>query len=128
MSIQSNKNFKILIGFSRVSRTPKHLLNQKQIVAIWSLIIFIGILLIIFNQPSFNYVTKSGGWKSLEQDDSLFVSYCSREADRRSLRQNVISYSLYGNFSNPKVFDRYVDPLKMILGNISQAYPGITYK
>ena len=126
MSVHTKKNFKILIGFSRVNRSPKHFLNKKQIIAISSLIIVICILFIIIHQPSFN-----GGWKSVipystksEQDNAPFVSFCSREADRRGLRQNVIAYSLYGDFSNPKVFARYVDPLKLILANISQAFPG----
>jgi hypothetical protein len=55
------------------------------------------------------------------------VSYCSWEADRRGPQQNVISYSLYGNFSDPKHFKRYAEPIKFILANISQFYPGIHF-
>ena len=67
---------------------------------------------------------------SNSNDDSLcqsskFVSMCSCDADRRGFHQNVIAYSLYGNFSNPKHFSRYVDPIKAILSNISESYPGI---
>jgi len=63
-------------------------------------------------------------------DDSLcqsskFISMCSCDADRRGRHQNVIAYSLYGNFSNPRHFSRYVDPIKAILSNISESYPGI---
>ena len=53
------------------------------------------------------------------------VSMCSSKADERGFHQNVIAYSLYGNISDPKVFSRYVDPIKSILVNISQSYPGI---
>ena len=56
--------------------------------------------------------------------NNKFVSYCSCKADRRGLNQNVIAYSLYGNLSNHDTFTRYVDPIKMIIANISQFYPG----
>ena len=59
-----------------------------------------------------------------DEDEQNFVSYCSHKADRRGLNQNVIAYSLYGNFSNENHFTRYADPLKIILSNISQVYPG----
>ena len=59
-----------------------------------------------------------------DEDEQNFVSYCSYKADRRGLNQNVIAYSLYGNFSNENHFTRYADPLKIILSNISQVYPG----
>ena len=47
------------------------------------------------------------------------VSLCSCKADNRGLHQNVIGFSLYGNFSDPKHFDRYVDPIKATLANIT---------
>ena len=59
-----------------------------------------------------------------QESEEKFVSYCSCDADRRGLNQNVIAYSLYGNFSNPRHFARYADPFKIILANISQSYPG----
>ena len=60
-----------------------------------------------------------------QQQQNLFTSFCSSEADRRGPHQNVIAISLYGNFSDPHHFTRYVDPsLKFILSNISQIYPG----
>ena len=57
--------------------------------------------------------------------EQKFVSFCSCKADRRGLNQNVIAYSLYGNFGDPQHFTRYIDPFKIILSNITQAYPGI---
>jgi len=60
-----------------------------------------------------------------DEDEQNFVSYCSYKADRRGLNQNVIAYSLYGNFSNENHFTRYADPLKIILSNISHVYPGV---
>jgi len=53
-----------------------------------------------------------------------FVSMCSCSADRRGLHQNVIAFSLYGNFSDANHFTRYVDPIRILLANISQVYPG----
>ena len=52
-------------------------------------------------------------------------SYCSLEADRSGPHQNVIAYSLYGDFSNPNHYARYAEPIKFILSNISQVYPGL---
>ena len=60
-----------------------------------------------------------------EDVEHKFVSFCSCKADRRGLNQNVIAYSLYGNFADERHFTRYVDPFKIILSNITQAYPGI---
>lgn len=60
-----------------------------------------------------------------QDDDNHFVSMCSSKADRRGLHQNVIAFSLYGNFSNRNHFIRYVDPIKNLIANISQVYPGI---
>ena len=57
-------------------------------------------------------------------DFAPLISYCSEEADSRGPHQNVISYSLYGNFSDPKHFNRYTGAIKYILSNISQVYPG----
>ena len=57
-------------------------------------------------------------------DDETFVSTCSCKADNRGLHQNVIAFSLYGDFSDPNIFNRYVDPIKATLANISQVYPG----
>ena len=53
------------------------------------------------------------------------MSFCSLESDFRDLHQNIIAYSLYGNFSDPKIAMRYLDPIKMLLVNISRAYPGV---
>ena len=60
---------------------------------------------------------------SITNDDPV-TSYCSRKADGRGLNQNVISYSLYGNFSDPRHHNRYAGPINYILTNISQVYPG----
>ena len=54
-----------------------------------------------------------------------FESYCSWGADSRGPHQKVIAYSLYGDFTDSTIFTRYVEPLKMILQNITKVYPGI---
>ncbi len=56
--------------------------------------------------------------------ESLAISTCSCKADRRGLRQNVVAYSLYGNFSDPEIIARYVDPMKNVIDFIRRAYPG----
>ena len=52
------------------------------------------------------------------------VSLCSSKADKRGLHQNVIAYSLYGNFSDTKHFNRYFIPIKSNLDYIKKVYPG----
>jgi len=36
-----------------------------------------------------------------------YPSYCNKQADSRGPHQNVISYSLNGNFSDPKHFNQH---------------------
>ena len=60
--------------------------------------------------------------KSSDRDE--MSSYCSLEADRSGPHQNVIAYSLYGDFSESKHSGRYINPLKFILPSISKNYPG----
>ena len=61
--------------------------------------------------------------KSSDRDE--MSSYCSLEADRSGPHQNVIAFSLYGDFSIPSHYSRYAEPIKFILSNISQFYPGL---
>ena len=118
-----------------VVHNPK-LLNKKRIILAFSLVIVVGSLFIITNQPSsslnrtalsfinFHRNSKTNLEQGFCHSEFSFASLCSCEADRRGLHQNVIAYSLYGNFSDPKLFTRYVEPIKIILANISQSYPG----
>ena len=57
--------------------------------------------------------------------DSVMSSYCSEESDNFGPNQSVISYSLYGDFTDDKHYARYAEPIKYILSNISQVYPGL---
>ena len=56
--------------------------------------------------------------------DDRFVSMCSSASDNRGLHQNVVAFSVYGNFSEPKKYVRYVEPIKTTIENISRSYPG----
>jgi len=120
--------------------------DRKRIIPFLSLSIAAGLLVVLVHNRAvnvnglasmrFSLVPSSYDVFPIEQPQFLkqgpcqqgseekFVSYCSCEADRRGLNQNVIAYSLYGNFSNPRHFARYADPFKIILANISQYYPG----
>ena len=44
--------------------------------------------------------------------------------DLRGLGQNVVAYCLYGNFSDPTVYARYIDPMKLAINHIQRFYPG----
>ena len=85
---------------------------------------------IAFTIISFFYVVSvfySNDNKYHRTNSDPVMSYCSKEADNRGPHQNVISYSLYGNFSDPKHFVRYTGAIKYILSNITQVYPGDCY-
>ena len=69
-------------------------------------------------------LTDDDGKVCRSEAEKNFVSMCSCSADRRGLHQNVIAFSLYGNFSDANHFTRYVDPIRILLANISQVYPG----
>ena len=72
------------------------------------------------------YSANQRGEKKADHDGGYrFQSYCSSSADRRGPHQKVIAYSLYGDFTDSTIFTRYVEPLKMILQNITKVYPGI---
>jgi hypothetical protein len=44
--------------------------------------------------------------------------------DRRGPNQSVVSFSLYGDLTDPAVSDRYIRPLRALTANISRIYPG----
>lgn len=52
------------------------------------------------------------------------ISTCSCEADLRGPNQSVVSFSLYGDLTDPAVSDRYIRPLRALTANISRIYPG----
>ena len=96
-------------------------LGQKGKRTIVLILIFIVGTAIIYNERI--VVDISIGYSS--GDDPL-MSYCSGKADRRGLHQNVISYSLYGNFSDLRHYNRYAGAINYLLSNISQVYPGVS--
>ena len=74
--------------------------------------------------PAFHSTSSPQIIESIQNRQSpSFVSYCSLEADKRGPHQNVIAFSLYGDFSNSTYATRYLDPFKMTIQNISQVYP-----
>ena len=42
---------------------------------------------------------------------------------RRGLHQKVIAFSLYGNFSDPNIFARYVDPMRISIERLKKEFP-----
>ncbi|KAK4005953.1 hypothetical protein OUZ56_011079 [Daphnia magna] len=52
------------------------------------------------------------------------LSTCSLTADRRGLHQKVIAYSIYGDFSQKEVVNRYLKPLRETIKTIPSIYPG----
>ena len=93
-------------------------------------LIALVIILVLFTVPAYNdfkfhcnnHVLNNKRNQTTQLNS--MVSYCSMKSDLRDSHQNVISYSLYGNFSDPQHYLRYAEPIKYILSNISQFYPG----
>ena len=56
--------------------------------------------------------------------DSLSISTCGCRADRRGFHQKVVAYSLYGNFSDEKTYQRYVEPLVNVIDQVRSYFPG----
>jgi predicted RND superfamily exporter protein len=88
-------------------------------------LIFVIAVFILFK----SYICKNV-WQNTQNDFFLqttdnFVSKCSSKSDNRGFHQNVIAFSVYGNFSSEKHYTRYVEPLKATIENISRVYPGI---
>ena len=91
--------------------------SRKKIATVFYMIIQLYLVVIL-------YSNKGNISHRLIVNSDPVVSYCSKESDSRGYHQSVISYSLYGNFSDPKHFRRYTGAIKYILSNISQVYPG----
>ncbi|XP_032783041.2 uncharacterized protein LOC116920961 [Daphnia magna] len=53
-----------------------------------------------------------------------FKSVCSRHADRRGAHQQIIAYSIFGNFSAPGFANQYLRFLRETLNSVPLAYPG----
>lgn len=51
-------------------------------------------------------------------------STCSEQADLRGPNQRIISYSVYGNLSDPYIIQRYLKPMLSNIENIHELYPG----
>ena len=65
---------------------------------------------------------------TFENRSSAFKSTCSLAADRRGPGQKIISFSIYGNFSDQHFDNRYLNPLKETVNTvIPQLYPGVNY-
>lgn len=90
------------------------LIHFIEIVIVTSLFL-IALILLTFNHPR----------KIIGNHPCLsFISTCGCQADERGSNQNVISFSLFGNLSDPSLSVRYVQPLKALTANISRVYPG----
>ena len=95
------------------------LLKQKrrEITKVLLILLFFAVALIYSNGNIYYHLV-------INSDALIYPSFCSKEADSRGPHQNVLSYSLYGNFSNPQHYSRYTGLIKHILFNISNIYPG----
>ena len=55
--------------------------------------------------------------------DSEAFSTCGCRGDSRGSHQKVVSFSLYGNFSNKETHERYVKAMESVAGQVHSAYP-----
>lgn len=77
-----------------------------------------------FNQPNVDTVKLN---RTYEEIGVVFKSKCSRKADSRGAHQKVVSYSLYGELSDPAINEKYVKPLIENARNLPSLLPGIHF-
>ena len=116
----------------KVYLTLKQFQNKRRIVIVLLFSMITICSLLLFLSICVEWITFSISRFKVNQHqmkvDEHFTSFCSSEADHRGPHQNVVALSLYGNFSHPAHFARYVDPsLKFILRNFTRNYPGYSY-
>ncbi len=87
-------------------------------------ICYVFLVSYILRETSVNSTIRNHSTYNANKHEHKFVSLCSSKADNHGLHQKVIAFSLYGNFSNEKIFYRYVNPIKSILNNITETFPG----
>jgi hypothetical protein len=92
--------------------------KRKEILTTFILVLFFHLVMLNLSNSNISHRDL------MAESDPVMYSYCSKEADNRGPHQNVISYSLYGNFSDPQHYARYTGLIKHILFNISQVYSG----
>lgn len=94
------------------------------IQSIFVLTLFLVLIqLSIIQHPKQNSVSPSRKIKPSISSDAT-SSTCNKRADRRGPHQRVISYSIYGNFSDSQFFNRYLKTLSETVNQIPTIYPG----
>jgi len=78
----------------------------------------------IIQQPKQNSISSLRRIKPSISSGAI-SSTCSKRGDRRGPHQRVISYSIYGNFSDSQFFNRYLKTLSQTVNQIPTIYPGI---
>lgn len=82
---------------------------------------FTYVLLVLI---SFKLVIEPIQISYLNLEERKPLSTCSLTADRRGPHQKVIAYSIYGDFSQKEVVNRYLKPLRETIKTIPSIYPG----
>ena len=77
--------------------------------------------LITWEKTGFKWFIFDDEFKCLS--DSLAISTCGCRGDSRGYHQKVIGYSLYGNFSDQNIHERYVAAMESVADQIRSAYP-----
>lgn len=73
----------------------------------------------------FTFLKNSENMSLLDSKSLFYVPTCSKWADKRGPYQKIVSFSIYGSFSNPNVVNRYLKPLRETVDQISVIYPGM---
>ena len=56
--------------------------------------------------------------------DTSAISTCGCRGDRRGHHQNIVGFSLYGNFSDKGTHDRYIEAMENVADQVRLVYPG----
>ena len=66
--------------------------------------------------------------RRMKTSSMLLKSTCSEQADLRGPNQRIISYSVYGNLSDPYIIQRYLKPMLSNIEDIHELYPGNDFR
>ena len=103
----------------------EQLVTMKQSFSAYRLVNFLKVVTVFILFVLFTF-TAAFYRKYENNTDQCCQSTCGSVADARGPNQNIVSFSLFGNLTDPALSTRYVLPLRALVANISRAYPGKT--
>jgi hypothetical protein len=125
--IDETDKIRIYLRLINVSNMMRRFSSRKRLWLFTTICLWILLQTVYISSRNYNILCAKWRFipiKLISQVNRTVRTTCSLSADRRGDKQNVISYSIYGNFSQSRVYNRYLKPFKETVVNIPHAYPG----